>query len=63
MRRGKNKQRKIVIATSLCLLFIMSIGYAAFQTNLSITAKGNVKGKKIAAEQLIPTVVTEGDGL
>jgi len=62
-RRRKNNQRKIIIATSLCLLFIMSIGYAAFQTNLSITAKGNVKGKINAADQLIPTVVTEGDGL
>ncbi len=42
-RRRRRKQRKIIIISSLTLLFIMTVGYAAFQTNISITAKGNVK--------------------
>ena len=43
--RRKNKQRKIIIITSICLLLIMTIGYATFSTNLNITAKGNILEK------------------
>lgn len=43
--RRKNKKKKIFIISSICLLFIMGSGYAAFNTNLNITAKGNVKEK------------------
>lgn len=42
IRRRKNKQNKIVIVTSICLLLCLCVGYAAFETNISITAKGNV---------------------
>ena len=49
MRRHKSrrssKQGKIIIITSVCLLFIMTAGYAAFSTNINITAKGNVYSK------------------
>ncbi len=40
-RRRKNS-RKFIIITAVCLLFVMTAGYAAFSTNLNITAKGNV---------------------
>ena len=43
MRR--KKQKKIIIISALSLLLMITVGYAAFQTNLSITAKGNVKEK------------------
>ena len=42
-RRGK--QKKILIIGSLSLLLFLCVGYAAFSTNLSITAKGNIKEK------------------
>lgn len=43
-RRKKRKQKKIIIISStLSLLLLITIGYAAFSTNLSITAKGNIK--------------------
>lgn len=41
----RKKQKKIII-TSLSLLLFLCVGYAAFQTNLSIIAKGNIKQKK-----------------
>ena len=44
-RNKRGKQKKVVIIGSLSLLIVMTIGYAAFSTNLNITAKGNVKEK------------------
>ena len=44
-RKQKNKQKKIIIISTLSLLLMITVGYAAFQTNLSITAKGNIKEK------------------
>lgn len=61
-RKRNNKQIKFIMITSVSLLFILTVGYAAFSTNLNITAKGNVK-KMTAAKQLQSTVVTSGDGL
>ena len=44
MRRRKNqKQIRIVVGLVICLLLIMTVGYAAFSTNLTITAKANIK--------------------
>ena len=43
--RRRKTSRKIIIITSVCLLFIMTAGYAAFSTNLNITAKGNILEK------------------
>ena len=43
MRR--KKQKKIIIVSALSLLLLLTVGYAAFSTNLSITAKGNIKEK------------------
>ena len=45
MRYRKKKQKKIIIISFLCLMLFLCVGYAAFSTNLSITAKGNVKEK------------------
>lgn len=46
IRRHKNKKhQKVLIIGSLALLLFLCVGYAAFQTNLSITAKGNIKEK------------------
>lgn len=42
-RRKKRKQKKIIIISTLSLLLLITVGYAAFSTNLSITAKGNIK--------------------
>ena len=44
-RRQIKKQKKILIIGSLSLLLFLCVGYAAFSTNLSITAKGNIKEK------------------
>lgn len=41
-RKRKKDQTKIIIPISICLLLIMTAGYATFSTNLSITAKGNI---------------------
>lgn len=61
--RRKSKQNKIIIITSICLLFIMTAGYAAFSTNLNITAKGNII-KQTASEKLKKLCnITNGDGL
>ena len=43
MRRKRRKQKKLIIILSLSLLMVITVGYAAFSTNLSITAKGNIK--------------------
>ena len=62
-RYKRKKQRKILIIGSLSLLLFLCVGYAAFSTNLSITAKGNIKYKK-ASEVLRKVCNTEsGDGL
>ena len=42
-RRRRKGSNKIIIISSLCLLLVLTAGYAAFQTNLKITAKGNIK--------------------
>ena len=44
-RYQRKKQKKIIIVSALSLLLLLTVGYAAFSTNLSITAKGNVKEK------------------
>ena len=41
-RHKRKKQKKILIISTLSLLMILTVGYAAFSTNLSITAKGNM---------------------
>ena len=59
-RRSLKKQKKIIIVSSLCLLLCLCVGYAAFQTTLSIRAKGNILDNSV---DITDDVVTEGDGL
>ena len=62
-RRNLKKQKKKIIISSLCLLLFLCVGYAAFNTQLSLKAKGNVKEKSITPEDLKKLAVAEGDGL
>ena len=59
-RRNLKKQKRIIIVSSLCLLLCLCAGYAAFQTQLTIRAKGNIKNNSV---DITDNVVTEGDGL
>ena len=43
-RRNRNKRQiKIFISTTICFLLIMTAGNAAFSTNITLTASGNIK--------------------
>ena len=43
MRRRKHQKTiRIIVCISICLLLIMTVGYAAFSTNLTLTAKANI---------------------
>ena len=53
--RKRKKQRKIIILSMICLLCMMTAGYAAFQTNLNISAKGNIKDIKKEVDAKVPT--------
>lgn len=63
-RRQMKKQKRIIIISSLCLLLCLCVGYAAFNTQLSITAKGNIKEMPNCEMGGIKVnTVTDGDGL
>lgn len=62
-KEKRNKTKKIIITTSISFLFIMVVGYAAFNTQLSLKAKGNILKKFITPENLKENVVESGDGL
>ena len=57
IHRRKNS-RKIIIGSTICVLLFMTAGYAAFSTNLNITAKGNI----INTPEECFTVSYNGDG-
>ena len=64
IRKQMKKQKHIIIISSLCLLLCLCVGYAAFNTQLTLKAKGNVKelpGTEIGGIKV--NSVTEGDGL
>ena len=51
-RRQKNKRNKqIIMVSTICLLIVMGVGYAAFSTQLSLKAKGNILKKAITPEK------------
>ena len=61
-KRGK-RQKQILILSTLTLFSILTVGYAAFQTNISLTAKGNVHPTTTyTVDQLKATVGTCGNG-
>ena len=59
-RHRRKKQKKILIIGSLSLLLFLCVGYAAFSTELSLKAKGNIVKKYI---DITNNLVTDGDGL
>lgn len=62
-RKKCKKQSKIIVVLLIGLLCIMGAGYAAFQTNLNINVKGNIK-RMFASEYLKKKCnQTTGDGL
>ena len=65
IRRKKEKQKKkIIIISAFLFLIIMTSGYAAFSTNISLHAKGNIKcNPKIVKEKFLENLTTTGDGL
>lgn len=58
-RQRREKQKKILIIGSLSLLLFLCAGYAAFSTNLSITAKGNIKEKSRVIQSWDDTLQTD----
>ena len=63
-RKVRRKRKQIIIISSICLLLCLCVGYAAFGTQLSIRAKGNIKEKPHCMLGGIKVnTVTEGDGL
>lgn len=60
-RKKLRKQKMLLLIGILSVSLFITIGYAAFQTNINIDVKGNIKYKTI--QQLKKKVVTSGDGL
>lgn len=66
MRKRERRSKRsltIIMASAVCLLVLMTAGYAAFSTNINITAKGNVINNSFSIDSLKDKVVTSGDGL
>ena len=65
MRRKKLKtQKKVIVVSALSLLLCLCVGYAAFNTQISLRAKGNIRenpGTEIG--RIFVEYATEGDGL
>ena len=63
-RKREKRKRNIVIISVFAFLIIMTGGYAAFNTNISLHAKGNIlcKGKS-AKEIMEKNLVTDGSGI
>ncbi len=57
-RRKNRKQVRMVVGLFICLLLMMSVGYAAFSTNLTLNAKGNI----LTTPEKCFTVMDNGDG-
>ena len=63
-RKKERKQKKLLIIGSLSLLLFLCVGYAAFQTTLNITAKGNIKESPYVEIGTIKIpIVNSGDGI
>lgn len=64
-RREKNKRSKqIIMISTICLLCLITVGYAAFNTSLSLKAKGNIV-ERITSEKIKNEFCNteSGDGL
>ena len=64
LRRDKFKnQRKIVVASLVAALFFLVSGYAAFQTNIKLNAKGNLVKSGVTFGGITVNLAQSGDGL
>jgi len=62
-RRG-NKQKKIIITSMVSVVFLFSVGYAAFSSEFLISGKGTIIEREILASEFLKSkTVTSGDGL
>ena len=63
-RKSKLKgQKQILLVGLFVFVTLMTIGYAAFNTNITLHVKGNIKTKTVDIGGVKVTPVTEGDGL
>ena len=63
-RKSKLKgQKQILLVGLFVFITLMTIGYAAFNTNITLHVKGNIKTKPVDIGGVKVTPVTEGDGL
>ena len=62
-RREIQRQRRIITISLFIVLLCFSFGYAAFSTNINLSAKGNIKEKPISISTITRNTVTSGDGL
>ena len=60
-RKSKLKgQKQILLVGLFVFVTLMTIGYAAFNTNITLHVKGNIKTPPV---DITDNVVTSGDGL
>ena len=63
-RKSKLKgQKQILLVGLFAFITLMTIGYAAFNTNITLHVKGNIKTKPVDIGGVKVTPVSEGDGL
>ena len=63
-RKSKLKgQKQILLVGLFAFITLMTIGYAAFNTNITLHVKGNIKTPPVDIGGVKVTPVTEGDGL
>lgn len=62
-RMRRKKQKRVLLVSSISLFLFLCVGYAAFNTQLSLRAKGNIIQKTLSSNDLIKDVVDSGDGL
>lgn len=63
-KQKERGRRKIIIISVFTFLLIMTSGYAAFSTQISLHAKGNILCKEKSAKEIMEqSVVTEGSGI
>jgi len=62
-RRNGKKHKTIIITSMVAVVFLFSVGYAAFSSEFLISGKGTIIEKPLTIEDLKSLVVTSGDGL
>ena len=63
-RRSAKRQQKVIILSVISIMLILTVGYAAFETNISLNAKGNIKQiQTVTAAGHKFRVADSGDGL